>query len=38
MIDIGLLKLDDSVGVKIIGKYPLEQWKEAFDIAAENAG
>jgi len=38
MIDIGLLKLDDSAGVKIIGKYPLEQWKEAFDVAAENAG
>ena len=38
MIDIGLLKLDDSVGVKIIGRYPLEQWKETFDVAAENAG
>lgn len=38
MIDIGLLKLDDSAGVKIIGKYPQEQWKEAFDVAAENAG
>lgn len=33
MIDIGLLKLDDSAGVEIIGKYPPEQWKEAFDVA-----
>ena len=38
MIDIGLLKSDNGVGVKIIGKYQLEQWKETFDVAAKNAG
>lgn len=38
MVNVGLLRLDDSAGIKIIGKYRLERWKEAFDVAAENAG
>ena len=38
MVNIGLLRLDDSAGIKIIGKYRLERWKEAFDVAAENVG
>jgi D-arabinose 1-dehydrogenase-like Zn-dependent alcohol dehydrogenase len=35
MVETGLLKLDN---IEIVGKYPLEQWKEAFDAAAENEG
>ena len=31
----GLLKLDH---IKVIGPFPLEQWKEAFDAAAEHTG
>ena len=38
LVNVGLLRLDDSAGIKIIGKYRLERWKEAFDVAAENAG
>ena len=41
MVNVGLLRFDDSAGIKIIkiiGKYQLERWKEAFDVAAENAG
>jgi hypothetical protein len=33
MVSIRLLKLDDAVSV--VEKFPLEQWKEAFDAAAE---
>lgn len=35
MVEMGLLKLD---GIKVVGEYPLEQWKEALDAAAENEG
>lgn len=38
MIEIGLLKLDESVGVKVVGKYALEEWDDAFTVAAENSG
>ena len=34
---IGNGLLDVSIG-NIVGEYPLEQWKEAWDAAAENAG
>lgn len=34
---VGNGMLDLNVG-RIIGEFPLEQWKEAWDAAAENAG
>jgi len=37
MIEIGLLKLDDSSGVSVIGKFGLEEWQKAFDVASKNA-
>ncbi|KAF2094098.1 alcohol dehydrogenase [Rhizodiscina lignyota] len=35
LIEHGNLKLDH---VKLIGTYPLEEWKEAFDVAADKTG
>ncbi|KAK3643207.1 hypothetical protein LTR56_010354 [Elasticomyces elasticus] len=37
MIETGVLKLGAKGGVEVVGEYPLEQWKEAWDAAAENA-
>jgi D-arabinose 1-dehydrogenase-like Zn-dependent alcohol dehydrogenase len=37
MVEIGLLRLDERANVKIVGEFKLEQWKEAFDVAWENA-
>lgn len=38
MIEIGVLKLGEGAGCKVVGKFGLEDWKTAFDVAAENAG
>jgi len=38
MIELGVLKLGETEGFKVIGKYGLEDWEKAFDSAAENAG
>jgi len=37
MIEIGLLRLDDSSGVSVVGKFDLGEWQKAFDIASKNA-
>ena len=38
LVETGVLKIGQSDGVKIVGKYGLEDWKTAFDVAADNAG
>ena len=38
MMEIGILKLGESAGIKTVGKFALEDWNRAFDAAAENAG
>lgn len=38
LIEHGLLKLGEHSGTEVVGEYPLEQWKEAWDAAAEHAG
>jgi threonine dehydrogenase-like Zn-dependent dehydrogenase len=35
MVELGVFNLDI---VKVTGKFPLEEWKEAFDSAAKNSG
>jgi len=35
MVEIGLFKLDV---VKVLGKFSLEEWEKAFDVAAEHTG
>lgn len=38
MVESGRLKLGQDVGSRVVGKYGLEQWKEALDVAAEQSG
>ena len=38
MIEIGVLKLGEHEGVKIVGKFGLDEWENAFAVAAENPG
>lgn len=38
MVEVGVLKLGERGGVKVVGKFGLEDWEQAFDMAAENAG
>ena len=37
MLEVGTLKIGPEVGQKVCGSFPLEDWKKAFDVAAENA-
>ena len=37
LIENGLLKLGSAGGFEIIGVYSLEEWREAWDVAAECA-
>lgn len=37
LINSGLLKLGQRGGNEVVGKFGLEEWKEAFDLAAEKA-
>ena len=37
VIEIGLLKLDDSSGISVVGKFGLGKWQKAFEIASKNA-
>ena len=37
VIEIGLLKLDDSSGISVVGKFGLGEWQKAFEIASKNA-
>ena len=38
MVEIGVLKLGEGAGVRVVGKFGLEEWNEAFSKAEENAG
>ena len=38
MVEVGILKLGDSAGAKVVGKFGLEDWDKAFTAAADNAG
>ena len=38
MVEVGVMKLGESAGVKVIGKFALEDWKNAFTMAEEHAG
>ena len=38
MVENGVLKLGESAGVRIVGKFGLEDWDEAFTAAEKNAG
>lgn len=37
LVELGIIKLNKAGGVEIVGKYDLEDWKEAWDVAAANA-
>lgn len=37
MIEIGILSLEDKDGISVVGMFPLDKWREAFDVAAKNA-
>ena len=37
LIERGMLKLGKTGGAEITGVYPLEQWKDAWEMAAEKA-
>jgi threonine dehydrogenase-like Zn-dependent dehydrogenase len=36
MVEIGILSLDEKNGIAVVGKFPLEKWQEAFDLAAKS--
>lgn len=38
LVEVGLLKIDESVGVRVVGEYALEDWDGAFTAAKENTG
>ncbi len=38
MIETGVSKLGDGAGCRFVGKFGLEDWKTAFNVAAENPG
>jgi threonine dehydrogenase-like Zn-dependent dehydrogenase len=38
MVEAGLLKLGEAGGQRFVGKYGLEEWKEAFDAAEALSG
>ena len=38
MVENGVLKLGESAGLRVVGKFGLEDWDEAFTAAEKNAG
>lgn len=38
MVEVGVLKLGEGAGAKVVGQFELEDWDSAFTAAAENAG
>ena len=38
MVEVGILELGENAGIKTLGVFGLEDWKSAFDTAAENPG
>ena len=37
LVENGMFKLGEAGGLEVTGVFPLEQWKEAWDLAAEKA-
>ncbi len=37
LVETGQLVMGEGSGVKVVGEYPLSEWKEALDVASENA-
>jgi len=37
LVETGVLKLDESVGAKVMRKFTLEDWDEAFTMAARKS-
>jgi threonine dehydrogenase-like Zn-dependent dehydrogenase len=38
MVETGVLKLGESAGARVVGKFALEDWDDAFTVAADQAG
>jgi NADPH:quinone reductase-like Zn-dependent oxidoreductase len=38
MVEVGVLPIGKSAGMEVTGKFKLEEWQQAFDAAASNAG
>ena len=38
MVEKGMMKVGESEGMKIVGKFGLEDWDKAFTAAEKNAG
>jgi threonine dehydrogenase-like Zn-dependent dehydrogenase len=38
MVEAGLIKLGEALGIHIIGSYPIEEYEKALDIAEQNPG
>lgn len=38
MVELGVLKVGESAGVRVVGKFGLEDWDQAFTVAAHNSG
>ena len=38
VVEIGVLKLGERAGLRIVGKFMLEEWDKAFTAAEKNAG
>lgn len=38
LVENGILKLGDQGGCRVVGRFPLEQYEQAWDTAAEHAG
>jgi hypothetical protein len=38
LVEHGMLKLGEQGGSQITGCFPLEQWREAWNVAVEEAG
>lgn len=38
MVETGVLKLGESAGLRVVGKFALDDWDEAFTVAADQAG
>jgi hypothetical protein len=38
LVEHGMLKLGEQGGSQITSRFPLEQWRKAWDVAVEEAG
>ncbi len=37
MVEVGVMRLGEGAGIKVVGSFGLEEWNQAFDIAKGNA-